>query len=97
VFSEHCCQLLKPFLASVRATQKDEPLKLGFLGIDFMVDVEDKLWLLEIHHGPCFPTSETHPLFDVLYSNFWRHVGEEIILPLFESRNPSVQANFIVL
>ena len=97
VISEHCCQLMKPFLASVRAKQKNEPLKLGFLGIDFMVDVDDKLWLLEINHGPCFPTSETHPLFDVLYSNFWRHVGEEIILPLFQSRNPSVQANFIVL
>lgn len=46
----------------------------GFLGVDFMLDENKRLWLLEVNHGPCFPTATEHPLFESLYRPFWRSV-----------------------
>lgn len=45
--------------------------KLVFLGVDFMLDSQENLYLLEMNHGPCFPTSSNHPLQSTLYSDFW--------------------------
>lgn len=47
------------------------PLRFALLGVDFMVDADERLWLLEVNHGPCFATSKTHPLYEGLYTSFW--------------------------
>lgn len=57
--------------------------KLGFLGVDFMVDADERVWLLEINHGPCFPQDSNHPLYEKLYQPFWQSVVKEIVLPKF--------------
>jgi hypothetical protein len=53
--------------------------KLAFLGIDFLVCAQEKVWLLEINHGPCFPTLEQHPLYFSLYHDFWQSVVSELL------------------
>ena len=50
----------------------------GILGVDFMLDDKKRLWLLEVNHGPCFPTNNTHPLYESLYEPLWDKVVEEI-------------------
>jgi len=64
--------------------------KIALLGVDFMVDQQEKLWLLEVNHGPCFPIEDSHPLFDILYRPFW----ETLIDLLFYADNSH---NFIKL
>lgn len=48
------------------------------LGFDFLVDDNLKLWLLEINHGPWFPTTEPHILQSHLFDGFWRFVVEKL-------------------
>ncbi len=52
---------------------------IGCFGIDFMVDASEKLWLLEVNHGPCFPTDTLHPLYVNLYAPFWEAVIDQFI------------------
>ena len=52
--------------------QAPETFKYAFLGIDFMVDASERVWILEVNHGPCFPTEEDHPLYEKLYKGFWQ-------------------------
>jgi hypothetical protein len=56
--------------------------KLAFFGFDFMVDTDMHVWLLEANHGPCFPTSDTHPLQNKLYSIFWQDSINNFVLPI---------------
>ena len=56
--------------------------KLAVLGFDFLVDSEMRVWLLEANHGPCFPTSNDHPLQAYLYSDFWQAFIESFVLPI---------------
>ena len=61
----------------------DKNAKLAFLGVDFMVDASERVWLLEVNHGPCFPMTIQHPLYAKLYQPFWHAVVQEIVLPQF--------------
>jgi len=63
---------------------------IAFFGFDFMVDVDKRVWLLEANHGPCFPTSDTHPLQNTLYSTFWQDSITNFVLPI--SRRESVKS-----
>lgn len=54
--------------------------KLAIFGMDFIVDAEQKVWLIEANHGPCFPTSKTHDLYESLYSDFWHSLIENFVL-----------------
>lgn len=53
--------------------------QLAIFGFDFMVDKQQKVWLLEANHGPCFPISDTHPLQKHLYDDFWQALIEKFI------------------
>jgi tubulin--tyrosine ligase len=60
--------------------------KIGFLGMDLMLDANERVWLLEFNHGPCFPRDDSHPLYIPIYQNFWQAVVDEIISPHFLGR-----------
>ncbi len=55
---------------------------LAIFGFDFLVDAKGRIWLLEANHGPCFPTSENHPLTNYLYDDFWKAFINEFVLPI---------------
>lgn len=69
---------------------QDKQPRIACFGFDFMIEAEgNKLWLLEVNHGPCFPVEDSHPLFNVLYRPFWQQLIKQFII-----REPS---NFIAL
>lgn len=69
-----------------------EARNLAIFGFDFMLDADEKVWLLEVNHCPCFPVEETHPLQTPLYHAFWQAVVDEFIMPLARSeKNPFQQ------
>ena len=51
-------------------------------GFDFMLDKAQRLWLLEINHGPCFPIDDHHPLQRVLYDDFWQAMLNRFVVPI---------------
>lgn len=55
---------------------------IALFGMDFMVDNQQKIWLLEANHGPCFPTDINHPLQPYLYQPFWQAVINGFVLPI---------------
>ena len=64
---------------------QDNQPHIACFGFDFMVEAfNEKIWLLEANHGPCFPVEEEHPLFHTLYTPFWQHVIQHFI-----NRQPS--------
>ncbi|ARB93961.1 tubulin--tyrosine ligase [Legionella longbeachae] len=85
------CQLVVKSLKKQFATVwHDSQPRIACFGFDFMIEAEgNKLWLLEVNHGPCFPVDDSHPLFDVLYRPFWQQ-----LIKRFIDREPS---NFIAL
>lgn len=58
---------------------QDKHPRIGCFGVDFMVDANERLWLLEVNHGPCFPTDTSHPLYQKLYAPFWEAVIDHFI------------------
>ncbi len=58
------------------------PRKLALFGVDFVVDSEQKVWLIEANHGPCFPVTEDHDLQQSLYAGFWRKVVQNFVQPI---------------
>ncbi|WP_115702950.1 tubulin-tyrosine ligase [Legionella sainthelensi] len=85
------CQLVVKSLKKQFATVwQDSQPRIACFGFDFMVEAEgNKLWLLEVNHGPCFPIDDSHPLFNILYRPFWQQ-----LIKRFIDREPS---NFIAL
>lgn len=75
---EQCEKLFLPFYKSDKVAKGS----FSILGVDFMMDSENKLWLLEVNDGPCFPIDDSHPLFDSLYVPFWDKVVEVIAASL---------------
>ncbi len=73
--TESCPQLFQPWLIN----QTFDSTQYAVLGVDFMLDANSKLWLLEVNHGPCFPTDDDHPLYQVLYQPFWQALVREIV------------------
>lgn len=55
---------------------------LAIYGFDFIVDETGRVWLLEANHGPCFPTSDDHPLQTHLYYDFWQALITCFIEPI---------------
>ena len=70
-----CKALAHKFLQAI----SEKTFKFALLGIDLMVDSQEQLWLLEVNHGPCFPTDIKHPLYFKLYDDFWRALVREIL------------------
>ncbi|WED43099.1 YheC/YheD family protein [Legionella cardiaca] len=55
---------------------------LAIFGFDFMVDKNQRIWLLEANHGPCFPVGDEHPLQKYLYYDFWQAFITSFVLPI---------------
>lgn len=61
----------------------DSPARrLAIFGFDFMRDANQRLWLLEANHGPCFPVHATHPLYNWLYKDFWQDFIVSFVEPI---------------
>ena len=64
------------------AFTRNENKKIAIFGFDFMVDAQDKVWMIEANHAPCFPTDDQHPLQGKLYEPFWNAFIDQFIEPL---------------
>ncbi len=80
--------LEKAFPHAYRA-QKERTFSI--FGFDFMLDKQQRAWLLEANHGPCFPTDDQHHLQERLYRPFWEAVLEQFVLPITTNQPTSVQ------
>lgn len=58
--------------------------KIELLGIDFILDKKERLWLLEINQGPDFPVDPLHPLYESLWDPFWHRLVDDFVKPLFK-------------
>lgn len=61
---------------------------LAIFGVDFLVDKDMRVWLLEANHGPCFPTVDEHPLQQHLYDPFWDSFIQNFVIPAAECSSP---------
>jgi len=62
-----------------------EPEKFDIFGYDFLLDSENKLWLLEINHRPCFPIDNNHELSTPLFNQFWDDIYKKYVIPIIYS------------
>lgn len=76
---EACQQLCSVLRHSFKHQWQDSQPSIGCFGVDFMVGHDEKIWLLEVNHGPCFPTDASHPLYNKLYTPFWNAVIDQFI------------------
>ena len=72
-------QVLSRYLANHALTGLTHQT-LGLFGVDFMVDAQKKLWLLEFNHGPCFPVQANHSLQRELYQPFWQKLVSQFVV-----------------
>ncbi len=63
---------------------KHQKSTLALFGFDFMLDAEERVWLLEANHAPCFPVDPHHRLQRSLYQDFWVAVVSHFVLPIAE-------------
>lgn len=72
--------------AAFQAEHHHRERKLAFFGFDFMVDSAFNVWLLEVNHGPCFPTHPDHVLQRFLYDDFWQAVVNTFVTPIAQKQ-----------
>jgi len=65
---------------------------IAIFGFDFIVDVSQRVWLLEANHGPCFPCSDAHPLQTALYHDFWQAFIANFVFPIAKYK-PKIACN----
>lgn len=82
-------QFFEPFNDFIKDTQAlNHVPSFILLGADFMLDADLNTYLLEFNHGPCFPTSKHHPLFNTLYTPFFDSIIDDFVLPIaFSDKN----------
>ncbi len=62
--------------------QSTDHSAFSLFGFDFMLDEHLRAWLLEVNHGPCFPTDRNHVLQSFLYDDFWQALTQQFVLPI---------------
>lgn len=65
-----------------KAFVDDRMQTLAIFGFDFMVDSDQRVWLLEANHGPCFPVQAEHPLQKHVYYDFWQAFINSFVIPI---------------
>lgn len=78
------------------ALEQDNTQAFGLFGFDFIVDDKLKCWLLEVNHGPCFPT-HLHVLNQVLYTPFWQDICHNFVVPIAQNIPIAQNTQFIRL
>ena len=79
------------------AYQPSKQPAFAVFGFDFMMDSDHRLWLLEVNHGPCFPSNDEHPLQAALYSGFWPAVVDQFVEPIVRGRAIRAEGGFLSL
>ncbi|MDI1353021.1 MAG: tubulin-tyrosine ligase [bacterium] len=74
-----CQQIIKALQQQFPSIWQENKPRIACFGVDFIADQDNRLWLLEVNHGPCFPTHESHPLFNSLYRPFWQNLIKRFI------------------
>lgn len=64
---------------------QDKHKQIALFGVDFVVDSDQHVWLIEANHGPCFPVEPDHDLQKSLYEDFWRKVVTNFVRPIGEN------------
>ncbi len=67
----------------------DSTRTLAIFGFDFCIDAQERVWLLEANHGPCFPITDNHPLQQKVYYGFWQSFISSFVQPI--AQNTSVE------
>jgi tubulin--tyrosine ligase len=56
--------------------------KFEIFGFDFILDQNNKVWLIEINQSPDAPTFEENPLNTILWDIYWQDIIDEFVLPI---------------
>jgi len=65
----------------------DKIKKFELFGFDFILDQNNKLWLLEINQSPDAPTFEENKLTTILWEPFWEDIIHDFVLPIALENN----------
>lgn len=92
---QQCCQIVS---RAVRGLLKLAPCYLApqktkifeIFGFDFILDQNDKVWLLEINQGPDAPTFEENRLNALLWDPFWQNIISDFVLPIAFNQPPQM-------
>lgn len=68
---------IEPNYLAPQATKKFE-----IFGFDFMLDQNNKVWLLEINQSPDAPTFEENALKERMWDVFWQDIIDDFVLPI---------------
>jgi hypothetical protein len=90
LFTTFYPQIKSIFSQTLSALKQRHPLAfvcakkrtLAIIGFDFMLDTDERVWLLEANHGPCFPTDPEHALQKNLYHDFWQAFITSFAFPI---------------
>lgn len=100
VIAKRCFSQIKKVvhaaLSQVPMTNQ-QPTATSCFGFDLMLDQQLRPWLLEVNHGPCFPTDKNHPLQAVLYQDFWQASVSTLIKPIMSQSPLAKHLSFITI
>lgn len=81
--------VIKALLKTAPSYLKKREAKIfEIFGFDFMMDEQEKLWLLEINQGPDAPTFEENRMNALLWDPFWTDIIEDFVLPIALKTEP---------